>query len=688
MNDNDPKYYRYLILFNEDVQDADPILHISDMNKLKAMNEGRMHLFDDALNAILPAAEYCFHMPRTELDTYDTDTEVLDKAYDVPQDIFIMPDSRFPSVDIGSSFTCIIYSESCREEVKQKARNSSCELGAVSIEELSQSLLVEQWNKLFENRNFRNETKLEDIDKQYLLTEEKQMALPLLFTARQYGKADEVYGKVFNSLDIFETCAKLLWNQTVHHNALMHCKDFEGEEQERFRKLYAEGLEEAEKKSKINIVITMPGVPQNQINYGGLEKILPENEKKVIKLLGIHRAIAKGALLIELPPVGKELFEKLNELEINCQHKTNNKYVHKALRNIGKMLESKFTQEQLWAVNRAQHITIFSDFPLGLAIVGKADASLQCYKEISYRPLSPLTRCFQDEMVKHSQIYHGHQCKIAFAECILNDEQNCGIRKCSEGLVNSLQRLSKDNPRMQVVYRETLTVSDLKQFLLENSDADILHISAHGHYDRRTNMAGLMIGNEFWMANDNNYRVPPVVILSACHVSPRGSGTVNVADMFKRVGAEAVLSTFIPIDARRNMILLNRLYTYISEAQKGSNQYKTLSEAWGGVVATNAIHEMTAESPKFFQWLWGNNSNGETRMMDFAMHRSVKRLHGPTIYGDTIEVIKEMLREEGMEGKFDDVLSQGNYFPESFFYQWIGFPENVFLYNEVFAETI
>lgn len=52
MNDNDPKYYRYLILFNEDVQDADPILHISDMNKLKAMNEGRMHLFDDALNAM------------------------------------------------------------------------------------------------------------------------------------------------------------------------------------------------------------------------------------------------------------------------------------------------------------------------------------------------------------------------------------------------------------------------------------------------------------------------------------------------------------------------------------------------------------------------------------------------------------------------------------------------------------
>lgn len=60
---------------------------------------------------------------------------------------------------------------------------------------------------------------------------------------------------------------------------------------------------------------------------------------------------------------------------------------------------------------------------------------------------------------------------------------------------------------------------------------DILHISGHGYYDRRSNMAGLMVGNEFWMADGNDYTVPPVVVLSACHVSPRGSGTVNVADM-------------------------------------------------------------------------------------------------------------------------------------------------------------
>ena len=75
-------------------------------------------------------------------------------------------------------------------------------------------------------------------------------------------------------------------------------------------------------------------------------------------------------------------------------------------------------------------------------------------------------------------------------------------------------------------------------------------------------------------------------------------------------------------------------------------------------------------------------------MMEFTMEKSLMRLHGSTMYTDTIAVIKEMLHEEGMDGKFDDIFNKGNYFPESFFYQWIGFPENIFLYNETYAERI
>ncbi|MBD5471136.1 MAG: hypothetical protein HDR19_08510, partial [Lachnospiraceae bacterium] len=245
-------------------------------------------------------------------------------------------------------------------------------------------------------------------------------------------------------MNIFETCANLIWKQLLHHNALMSCKGFDGDDSAAFKAMFLKGMEKAEMDTRVNVVITMPGVPQGQINYGGLTSKLPDDEKKAIKLLGIHRAIAKGALLVELPVAGKELFEKLNELEINCKQGTNNKYVHKALRDIGKMLERKFTQEQMWAINWAKHITVFSDFPIGLAIIGDSDTSLQCYKEISYRPLSPLTRCVQNEMVKHRQLYYGNCCKIAFAECVLDDSQNRFIRSCSDSIVHSLKKLSAE----------------------------------------------------------------------------------------------------------------------------------------------------------------------------------------------------------------------------------------------------
>ena len=41
-----------------------------------------------------------------------------------------------------------------------------------------------------------------------------------------------------------------------------------------------------------------------------------------------------------------------------------------------------------------------------------------------------------------------------------------------------------------------------------------------------------------------------------------------------------------------------------------------------------------------------------------------------------------MLGEQGMSGKFSDVLENNDFFPESFFYQIIGDPENIILYDQ------
>ena len=177
-------------------------------------------------------------------------------------------------------------------------------------------------------------------------------------------------------------------------------------------------------------------------------------------------------------------------------------------------------------------------------------------------------------------------------------------------------------------------------------------------------------------------------MLSACNTSPRGNGAVSVADMFLRSHSEAVLSSFTPVSSSRNAFLLNRFFTYIVEAQLGSKQYSTLLDAWAGVASTNAILEIADQSKRFNEWLMGKNSSGAIRFYDFALNRSKGRLRKTNIYEDTIKIVKEMLREEKMDNSFHDILNNKNYFPESFFYQWIGFPDNIFIYDEDYEKYL
>lgn len=173
--------------------------------------------------------------------------------------------------------------------------------------------------------------------------------------------------------------------------------------------------------------------------------------------------------------------------------------------------------------------------------------------------------------------------------------------------------------------------------------------------------------------------MPPLVMLSACMTVPRGSGCVHVADLLLRMGAVAVLANAIPVNAGRNAIILTRFFTYLIEAQKGSRQYRNVLEAWTGVTAGNAIHEIMYASSQLTKWMYGKNERGELRLMDFELNRANRRMRFGHAYEDTVQILKKMLAEEGMEGKFDSILNTERYFPESLFYQFLGYPENLLL---------
>ena len=127
-----PKYYKYIVLFAGDTGEVPPILHISDFNDLKKENANHMHLLDELLVPTLPAVEYCLHMPRCEMDTYDTPIELLDMISDMAHDIVIMPLKMYLMFPLEA--TLIICTEECNlSEVKKISESFHIELGIVSV---------------------------------------------------------------------------------------------------------------------------------------------------------------------------------------------------------------------------------------------------------------------------------------------------------------------------------------------------------------------------------------------------------------------------------------------------------------------------------------------------------------------------------------------------------------------------
>lgn len=667
-------YYLYIIIFKR------------SQEKSIGNDVNQMHKFDNDLCSILPGLEYCLHLPRLELDFEQIDVMTMENAYDIPQNIRIFPDDIYAATQVPFMPTLVIYEDGICAPAMEKMNKETSLLEPLPISMLSEEMLINHWSLLSEKRKWATGDCATGVEVQHLLKGRKMNGLPALFAARQLDCAEEVYDKISNTRKIYQECAEITLTLLSRHALEMKRIDMTDYQEKMLIQNYNKELKKISETVHMNVVVTMPGIPYQQAKRMNCLADVPEIEKRVIRIIALHRAIAKKALLVEIPVLPDKLFSDFNELELNIKNggEIGNQNVHRLLRKIGKTLEENLSTGDLWALWKAKHITVFSDFPLGMAVFEKTDSILQCYKNISYRPLTPLTMALQIEMPKRKQLYLKRKCKIIFAECVINDCANKYIRVCSEGITKPLEENAANSECLEYIYKETLTVFDLKQFIYDNSDADILHISAHGHYDHKQGFAGIFVGEELWMAKDIDFRVPPIVILSACHVSPRGKGAENVTDAFMRLGAETVLGTFIPISALRNTILLGRFYTYVLEAQKGNKQYQTLADLWQGIVSTNAIHEIMEANVRLENWLMETNTQGNVRLIDFEQNRSVGRLHGPNSYGETIEILKEMLKEEGLEGKYSDVLDQRNYFPESFFYQWIGYPENMFLYNKTF----
>lgn len=672
--------FSYLVVFKSEATSYEGPISFTPMGN------DTMHLFDEEMYPTLDAIEFLLHMPRNVFDIYDIDEKLMNASHDTAHNIILLPDKLIELIPI-INVTMIVLTDNCTDDLKLKCKRFSPLIGIHFSKDLNNSLLKMLWEDLYKHCKLENYSEVKNIDVHFILRDEKLKALPTLFLSRQFGDINNFFERIYNSKNLEDSIIQSHWHYLTRLNTLISLGEQGVVTAEELSSKYEEQFDKEFKKIKVNTVITFPGIPKRQKKLSKNADNLSDYERRIIRIIGVHRAIARNGILIELPVASEKLFQEYDQLEKSCETGTNNKFVWRSLNSLGKEFSRYLNGRQKWLLNFAQDITVFSDYPVGIVVMEGDGVPLQCYKDISYQPLTPLTRRLQQEILKKQQYYLGESCKIAIAECIPNDKDNRLIYQAGEILHDSLKTMQTRSKSLEIVHKHISDIPTMLKFIKDNVDADILYISAHGHYDRSRNMAGIMIGDQFWMASEGIH-TPPIVILSACHTAPRGLGCLTIADMLLRDGALAVLGAFIPVNAQSNLILMLRFFTYIVEAQLNNKQYTTLSNAWSGVVATNAIHELTARSEKFNIWMHSKGKNGKVRIEDFQLYRCVGRLRRNHIYSDTITIIKEMLAEEGIEGKFDNILGQNDYFPESVFYQFLGSPENVFLYNEIFAEYI
>ena len=673
--------FSYVIVFNSTKETANisPLLFKSRHDIID--DNSSMHMLDEDLIDIIPAIKYVLHLPRFIYDVIDCPDKVMLMWNGTSHNIILIPDNQIKYIEyyynrIKSCPTLFIVSDNCSTSIIDICNNYRAILGMCKVSELTETLLNDHWNSLaLFAQKYIGINEVLSI-KHCFLSDENLPALPLLFYANQLNEQDLLIkdlAKTNNKIE--ETCIKwackysmmlATWSYFINNNI-----DTSTITEEQYRTI-------SERNIRFNnsVVASLHGqsknLKKNHISNNDYSLV----DSRIISTICIHKAIDKNGIYIELPIIQDDAFTLLDELESHCidSQRYNNKYIWNTITKIGKLLGNKLNDYQINALKYAKDITFFSDFPIGLAILPGDEVPLLCYKSITYRPLTPLTRQLQFELLPKRSITLKKKFKIAFAQCIDNDDK---IFDYSEYVYGFIQ----NRPDCFTINHATIkTVEEMIGFVNRNRDADILYISAHGWYKKDQNIAGIAIGSDIWMANENLV-FPPVVILSACHVSPRGRGAVCISDLIMRNGAIAVLGTSIPVDVIRNDILMVRLFTYMVEIFEKRRESQDLSQLWNHIVFTNAIHEIMKQSKGLEKWMYEEIAPNKTRLHEFELERCVGRLRPNYVYSDTIAIIKEMLNDDGLHGNYDSILNNKDFFPESFFYQWIGSPDSIMIDN-------
>ncbi|WP_329452868.1 CHAT domain-containing protein [Streptomyces sp. NBC_01724] len=396
-------------------------------------------------------------------------------------------------------------------------------------------------------------------------------------------------------------------------------------------------------------------------------------ERAAIEFAVTHQSVASSGLGLMLPTMPPDAFITLAELERHFHNPHSSAAIRRLLTRLNEAANPLWSEELKAAIQRASHLTVFSDFPLGLLTMPGDSAPLCARLPVTYRPLQPLTRMMQQQLSAPPAISLDRSIKVLVAECIpVSDPVG---RMSRQGWDIACETAAPNSATLTIIQTETLTLEALQRSVGEHRP-DILVISAHG--TMVGNMAALVIGDEPHLDLGLD-RMPPVVILSACHVAPRGSGAVAITDLLLREGALAVLGTQVPVDVRRNAMLMVRFMVYLAKENTKPGQFSTILDVWHHVQTSNAVNDIFDGSPSLRAWATRTTINDRPVLVEFMTSRATGRIRPPHVYEDTERVLGEIADEQGQGDRVRNWFRRPGYVPESLFYVFAGRPDRIHL---------
>jgi len=407
-----------------------------------------------------------------------------------------------------------------------------------------------------------------------------------------------------------------------------------------------------------------------------------ESEAAALEWAVAHRALSRGGIGFVSRPIDAKAFVWLDTLEsLWAKGQQTPKTVWRCLERLSRVAQRSFMDVELAVLSHASSLTSFSEFPIGLMTLPYDTAPLCCRIPIAYRPLVPLTRTVQFELSPVSTTYLQGQLKVLVAECIPTDDIVGRISR--RGWATAGRRVS-EVANLTLHVREISSAAELRSALREDT-YDLLVISAHGFVDRNQHRTGFLCGHER-VVEEELGPLPPMVCFSACQVSPRGRGTTNITDLMFRQGAIVILGTLVPIDVRRNTVLMTRFFANIAEALQGKMPKNSFEAVWQFTMSSNAFNDILSSNTALAHWA-SERQEGQSVIEEFMLHRSRGRLRPGHIYQDTEAVLRDIAKDRGILNRFHAWMQSQGYIPESLFYAVLGWPERIVFYDAQYEKV-